>query len=282
MKIIFVLLIVILSIATNAQPGYYHESHNINDLKEEYVQLNLQYPRIYELTIVIDSTTKDFSNLNMLKKHKELTFDINIKKLPNDFNSIILDSLTEVNLLCNGITKDLTNIRGFKEAKRVNINDFSGNVIPNTLSEFNNLEELSLHKFPNITNVNALRDLKKLRLLLLDCNNLNDFPEFSKKTPISFIILNNVHNNLNFQNLNLLQKLVGIEIIIPKQLDKFPGYLSKKLKQIRINGNILSLENLTLYPNVEFIQIKSTLLERFDVDFKGNKSIKKHWNKSQS
>lgn len=274
MKIILTSLILILSFSVRAQPGYIDKLYNVNDLPEDYVIQNQKQPHVYRLTIVIDFTSNDFSKLNLLKNHNELTFDIRTESLPKEFNSVVFDSINKLIFLCNGITKDLSNIKGFKHVKEFIINNFSGEKIPKQFKEFKNLESLHINISKNINDIDALKNVKKLKIISLDCSSLNKFPTFSKSNPIGQIMLNGVHNNLDFRNLSSLQKLGGIEITIPMELKDFPDYLPKNLKQIKVNGNILSLSNLTLYPNVEYIQIESTHLVCFDIDFKGNNSIK--------
>jgi len=274
MKNILTFIIIFLSIATNAQPGYENRVYNITDLPKYYSILNKKYPDIYGLSIVVDSTSKDFAKLVLLKTHNELIFDIRVKKLPQEFNSIIFDSINKVSFFCNNITTDLSNIIGFKKTKEIIINEYKGANVPKILNQFYSLQSLFINESKHLKNIDALRDLKKLKLLSIDCSNLNKFPTFSKDNPLGHIILKGVHNNLNFKNLNSLKNLGGIEINIPKGIKEFPDYLTRNLRQIKINGNILSLSNLTIYPNVEYLRIVSIILKKFDIDFSNNEKIK--------
>lgn len=274
-KQLFILIsFILLSGTAFGQPGYIRQSVNLNNLLENDASLNQQHPDIYLLSIIIDETTTDFSKLDLLKNHKEIVFDIRTEHLPKEFNTVVFDSINKVYFSCNDITTDLSNIKGFKKAKEINIHNFAGTKIPESFRDFFYLESLHFQESKNINNIDALKNVESLRFVTIDCNSLKAFPVFNQKVQISHIKLNGVHNNLDLKNLNTLQKLGGVEITIPDELKEFPDYLSKDLKQIRISGNILSVSNLTLYQNLEYIRIANTNLERFDVDFKGNTSIK--------
>lgn len=274
MKIILAILTILLGFAAKAQPGYIRQSYNLNDLPEYYASQNQKNPDNYRLSIIIDETTTDFSKLDLLKNHKEISFEIHTKNFPKEFNTVVFDSINKVYFSCNDITTDLSNIKGFKKAKEISIHNFVGTKIPKGFSDFNGLESLHIQSSKNINNIDVLKNIESLRFITIDCNSLKAFPIFNQKVQISHIKLNGVHNNLDFTNLNTLQKLGGVEITIPDELKEFPNYLSKDLKQILISGNILSVSNLTLYQNLEYIRIATTNLERFDVDFKENTSIK--------
>ena len=274
-KQLFILIsFILLSGTAFGQPGYIRQSVNLNNLLENDASLNQQHPDIYLLSIIIDETTTDFSKLDLLKNHKEIVFDIRTEHLPKEFNTVVFDSINKVYFSCNDITTDLSNIKGFKNAKEISIHNFAGTKIPKSFRDFNVLETLHIASSKNINNIDALKNVESLRFVTIDCSSLKAFPTFNQKVQISHIKLNGVHNNLDFKNLNTLQKLGGVEITIPDELKEFPDYLSKDLKQILISGNILSVSNLTIYQNIEYIRIATTNLERFDVDFKGNTSIK--------
>lgn len=274
MKIILTLLTIIIGFTAKAQPGYMSYSYNLNELPESYANQNQKNPDNYRLSIIIDETTKDFSKLDLLKNHKEISFEIHTKNFPKEFNIIIFDSINKVVFSCNDITTDLSNINGFKQAKEISIHNFAGTKIPKSFGNFPYLESLHIQESKKINNIDALKNIESLRFATIDCNSLKAFPIFNQKVQISHIKLNDVHNNLDFTNLNTLQKLGGVEITISDELKEFPNYLSKDLKQILISGNILSVSNLTFYQSLEYIRIANTNLERFDVDFKGNTSIK--------
>lgn len=274
-KQLFILIsFILLSGVVFGQPGYIRQSVNLNNLLENDVSLNQQHPDIYLLSIIIDETTIDFSKLDLLKNHKEIVFDIRTEHLPKEFNTVVFDSINKVYFSCNDITTDLSNIKGFKKAKEINIHNFAGTKIPKSFRDFFYLESLHFQESKNINNIDALKNVESLRFVTIDCNSLKAFPVFNQKVKISHIKLNGVHNNLDLKNLNTLQKLGGVEITIPDELKEFPDYLSKNLKQIRISGNVLSVSNLTFYPNLEYIRIATTNLESLDVDFNGNTSIK--------
>lgn len=273
-KLYIIISFLLLSGVAFGQPGYVRQSYNLNDLPEYYASQNQKKPKTYRLSIIIDETTTDFSKLDLLKNHKELSFEIHTKNFPKEFNTIVFDSINKVYFSCNDITTELSNIKGFKNAKEISIYNFAGTKIPKSFSDFNGLETLHIELSKNINNIDALKNVESLRFLTIDCNSLKAFPIFNQKVQISHIKLNGVHNNLDFKNLNTLQKLGGVEITITDELKVFPDYLSKDLKQIRISGNILSVSNLTFYQNLEYIRIANTNLKKFDVDFKGNTSIK--------
>lgn len=273
-KLLILISFILFSGVAFGQPGYIRQSVNLNRLLENDASLNRQYPRTYLLSIIIDETTTDFSKLDLLKNHKELSFEIHTKSFPKEFNTIVFDSINKVYFSCNDITTDLSNIKGFKNAKEISIHNFAGTKTPKSFRDFNGLETLHIQESKNINNIDALKNVESLRFVTIDCNSLKAFPIFNQKVQISHIKLNGVHNNLDFKNLNTLKKLGGVEITIPDELKEFPDYLSKDLKQILISGNILSVSNLTFYQNLEYIRIATTNLERFDVDFKGNTSIK--------
>lgn len=274
MKIILTILTIIIGFTAKAQPGYIRQSVNLNNLLENDASLNQQHPNIYQLSIIIDETTTDFFKLELLKKHKEIVFDIRTEHLPKEFNTLVFDSINKVVFSCNDITTDLSNIKGFKQATEISIHNFAGTKIPKSFRDFFYLESLHFQESRNINNIDALKNIESLRFVTIDCSSLKAFPIFNQNVQISHIKLNGVHNNLDFKNLNTLQKLGGIEITIPDELKEFPDYLSKNLKQILINGNILSVSNLTFYQNLEYIKIANTEMKRFDVDFKDNTSIK--------
>lgn len=273
-KLYILIAFILLSGVAFGQPGYVSYSYNLNELPESYASQNQKNPDNYRLSIIIDETTKDFSKLDLLKNHKELSFEIHTKNFPKEFNTIVFDSINKVYFSCNDITTDLSNIKGFKNAKEISIHNFAGTKIPKSFSGFSYLESLHIQESKNIYNIDALKNVESLRFVTIDCNSLKALPIFNPKVQISHIKLNGVHNNLDFKNLNTLQKLGGVEITIPDELKAFPDYLSKDLKQIRISGNILSVSNLTIYQNLEYLRIATTNLESFDVDFKGNTSIK--------
>src|SRR5690606_28992388 len=274
MRIILTILTIIIGFSAKAQPGYIRQSVNLNNLLGNDASLNQQHPHIYQLSIIIDETTTEFSKLILLKKHREIVFDIRTEHLPKEFNTIVFDSINKVVFSCNDITTDLSNIKGFKQAREISIHNFAGTKLPKSFRNFNRLESLHIQSSNKINNIDALKEVESLNFVTIDCSSLKEFPIFNKNVQITHLKLNGIHNNLDFKNLNTLHKLGGVEITISDELKEFPDYLTKNLKQILISGNILSISNLTFYQNLEYIKIANTDLEKFDIDFKDNISIK--------
>lgn len=271
-KTILYFIAFVINIIANAQPGYVDINRNIDDLTIEDAIANKENPSFYKLTIVIDSTSSDFSKLNFLKQHKHLTFNIKKTVFPKAFNEIIFDSIQQVTFLCNDVVIDIKNIKGFKKATELHFNNFSGKKLPSVLTEFEKLEFLNLENAKKLQDVKILRSIKNLSRFILNCSNLNFFPRF-KENRVKAIELIDLSKNTNLTNLQTLDSLLSIKFDIATTLEEIPTYLSKNLINIRINGNINTIANLKIYPNLQHLNLENTQLQSFDVNLKESENL---------
>lgn len=141
------------------------------------------------------------------------------------------------------------------------------------MTYFDNLEFLNLGTAQNLKNVKVLPRIKKLRRLILNCSSLKTFPQFKKGNNLKGLELTDLNQNFNLTKLKTLDNLFNIKFDIAAKLQEIPPYLSKSLVNISVNGNIGSISNLNLYPNLRYISIINTQLKSFDVNLENNKNL---------